>query len=64
MTAHVLLVDDSTTIRMVLAAELREAKFKVTPVPTLDGARRAIAQSRERDPFDLAILDLQLPDGD
>lgn len=64
MTGHVLLVDDSTTIRMVLAAELREAKFRVTAVPTLDGARRALAQSREQTPIDLAILDLHLPDGD
>ncbi|MDI3282633.1 response regulator [Polyangium sp. 15x6] len=64
MAPHVLLVDDSTTVRMVIAAELREAGFRVTPVPTLDAARRAFAQYRERDPFHLAILDLLLPDGD
>jgi len=64
MPNHVLLVDDSATVRAVIPAELREAGFCVTPVPTLDGARRALAQSRDRDPFDLAILDLQLPDGD
>jgi CheY-like chemotaxis protein len=64
MAAHVLLVDDSTTVRMVIAAELREAGFRVTPVPTLDSARRAFAQYRERDPFQLAILDVLLPDGD
>lgn len=61
---HILLVDDSTTVRMIIAAELREAGFRVTPVPTLDGARRALGQSNARSPFDLAILDLQLPDGD
>lgn len=64
MAAHILLVDDSTTVRMVIAAELREAGFKVTPVPTLDAARRALTQSRDRDAIDLAILDLSLPDGD
>ncbi|MRG95370.1 response regulator [Polyangium spumosum] len=64
MAPHVLLVDDSTTVRMVIAAELREAGFRVTPVPTLDAARRAFAQYRERDPFQLAILDVVLPDGD
>lgn len=64
MAPHVLLVDDSTTVRMVIAAELREAGFRVTPVPTLDAARRAFAQYRERDPFQLAILDVLLPDGD
>jgi CheY-like chemotaxis protein len=64
MAPHVLLVDDSTTVRMVIAAELREAGFRVTPVPTLDSARRAFVQYRERDPFQLAILDVILPDGD
>jgi DNA-binding response OmpR family regulator len=63
-SAHVLLVDDSTTVRMVIAAELREAGFRVTPVPTLDAARRAMSQSSEREPIDLIILDLTLPDGD
>jgi len=63
-SSHVLLVDDSTTVRMVIAAELREAGFRVTPVPTLDAARRAIAQAGSRDGIDLIILDLTLPDGD
>lgn len=63
-SAHVLLVDDSTTVRMVIAAELREAGFRVTPVPTLDAARRALLQSRSRERIDLVILDLSLPDGD
>lgn len=62
--AHVLLVDDSTTVRMVITAELREAGFRVTPVPTLDAARRALAQARNREAIDLVILDLSLPDGD
>jgi CheY-like chemotaxis protein len=64
MAPHVLLVDDSTLVRMVIAAELREAGFLVTPVPTLDAARRALSQYRERGRFDLAVLDLTLPDGD
>lgn len=63
-SSHVLLVDDSTTVRMVIAAELREAGFRVTPVPTLDAARRALAQSGSREAIDLIILDLTLPDGD
>lgn len=64
LSAHVLLVDDSTTVRMVIAAELREAGFRVTPVPTLDAARRALNHSGNREPIDLVILDLTLPDGD
>ncbi|HRI63766.1 MAG TPA: response regulator [Polyangium sp.] len=63
-SAHVLLVDDSTTVRMVIAAELREAGFRVTPVPTLDAARRALTQASSRGAIDLIILDLTLPDGD
>lgn len=63
-SAHVLLVDDSTTVRMVIAAELREAGFRVTPVPTLDAARRALTQASVREAIDLIILDLTLPDGD
>ena len=62
--AHVLFVDDSTTVRMVITAELREAGFRVTPVPTLDGARRALSQAKHHAAFDLVILDLSLPDGD
>jgi CheY-like chemotaxis protein len=62
--AHVLLVDDSTTVRMVIAAELREAGFRVTAVPTLDAARRALGQAKGREAIDLIILDLSLPDGD
>ncbi len=62
--AHILLVDDSTTVRMVITAELREAGFRVTPVPTLDAARRALTQTRTKEPIDLIILDLTLPDGD
>jgi CheY-like chemotaxis protein len=63
-SAHILLIDDSTTVRMIITAELREAGFRVTPVPTLDGARRALAQAKTREPIDLIILDLNLPDGD
>ena len=63
-SAHILLVDDSTTVRMVIAAELREAGFRVTPVPTLDAARRALTQASERESINLIILDLTLPDGD
>lgn len=62
-SVHILLVDDSTTVRMVLAAELREAGFHVTAVPTLDAARRALRPSSTRSAIDLMILDLTLPDG-
>lgn len=62
-SAHILLVDDSTTVRMVIGAELREAGFRVTPVPTLDAARRALAQAGSREAIDLIILDVTLPDG-
>jgi len=62
-SAHVLLVDDSPTVRMVLAAELRDAGFRVTGVPTLDAARRALKRASTQNPVDLMILDLMLPDG-
>lgn len=47
----------------MITADLRDAGFLVTPVPTLDGARRALAQ-RGRAPFSLVVLDIMLPDGD
>lgn len=62
-SAHVLLVDDSPTVRMVLAAELRDSGFRVTAAPTLESARRALKRANAQNAVDLMILDLTLPDG-
>ncbi|WP_437971376.1 response regulator [Sorangium sp. So ce260] len=60
MKPHVLIVDDSLTIRMDLRSLLRGAGFVVTACET-----RALAQKvlRAR-AFSLVILDVLLPDGD
>ncbi|MCW3846582.1 response regulator [Sphingomonas sp. LB-2] len=60
MSARVLIVDDSLTVRMSLMEALFEAGFAVTTVPTVAEAREALAL----EPFELIILDVRLPDGD
>ncbi|MDP2315116.1 MAG: response regulator [Pseudomonadota bacterium] len=60
MRPHVLVVDDSLTVRMDLGDTLQNAGFAVTLCATLDEARRALARVR----FALVVLDVLLPDGD
>jgi len=57
---RVLVVDDSLTVRMDLRDALEEAGCDVTLSESLQTARAAIA----RGPFDAAVLDVLLPDGD
>ncbi len=60
MTARILIVDDSLTIRMDLAEALEEAGFSATPCASIEAARaQLVAQS-----FVIAIIDATLPDGD
>jgi len=47
-SAHVLLVDDSTTVRVVIAAELLEAGFRVHPAPTADFSRPSLTPGDKR----------------
>ncbi len=60
MTAEVLIVDDSLTVRMDLKETLETAGLHPVLCATLEEARAALA----REPFSLVILDLLLPDGD
>ena len=61
MTApRVLVVDDSLTVRMDLEEVFRSDGFEVVACDCLASARAALA-ARE---FDLAVLDVILPDGD
>lgn len=54
-----LLVDDDEGGRMVLAALLEDAGYQVREAGTLAEARLAL----EEGPWDVALLDVQLPDG-
>lgn len=60
MKPIVLIVDDSLTVRMDLKEALEAAGFDTATSATLAAARHACRQQR----FDLAILDVLLPDGD
>ena len=58
--ATILIVDDSLTVRMDLAEALETAGFQTVPCRTLAEARVALRSH----PIALAVLDIQLPDGD
>src|ERR1700730_10291725 len=58
----ILLVDDHDLVRYgtsMLLESLGEARYAITPCRSLDEARTAC---REHGPFDLVLLDLNLPD--
>lgn len=56
----ILVVDDSLTVRMELAEALESAGFHTLQCATIADARVALRSH----PIALAILDIQLPDGD
>lgn len=60
MKPHVLVVDDSLTVRMDLRGALGAAGFTVTTCETRRSGQKALAERR----FELALLDVILPDGD
>jgi DNA-binding response OmpR family regulator len=60
MTAPVLIVDDSLTVRMNLLDLLRDSGLEATACATIAEAQRELADHV----FDLVILDVLLPDGD
>ena len=60
MAAHVLVVEDSALVVGALQVLLEDAGHRVSCAPTV---REAIACAR-RDPPDVLLLDLTLPDGD
>jgi two-component system KDP operon response regulator KdpE len=57
---RILVVDDEASVRKVVARALHDAGYKVEAVGTRAGAIESLATRR----FDLALLDVQLPDGD
>jgi len=59
MTASLLMVEDETNLAETLSERLRSAGFKVLRAESMAAARRALAQAR----FDLALIDVGLPDG-
>ncbi|MBI2510969.1 MAG: response regulator [Opitutae bacterium] len=60
MKPSVIIVDDSITVRMDLKESFDAAGFDTTLCATIEAARSACS----RKTFDLAILDVLLPDGD
>ncbi|HVK72107.1 MAG TPA: response regulator [Kofleriaceae bacterium] len=60
MTAAVLIVDDSLTVRMDLAQAFTDAGWRVEACATAAEARAAVAAGR----FEVVVLDVVLPDGD
>jgi len=60
MSGTVLIVDDSLTVRMDLTEAFEAAGFCPIPCATAAEAREALT----REPVDLVILDVMLPDGD
>jgi two-component system NtrC family sensor kinase len=60
MTAAILVVEDSLTVRMDLLEILEAAGLSAQACDTMAAARQALARSR----FALVILDVLLPDGD
>jgi two-component system NtrC family sensor kinase len=60
VTQRVLVLDDSLTVRMDLVEAFTAAGFQPIPCSSIAEARSALARSA----VDLAVLDVQLPDGD
>ncbi|MDO9015974.1 MAG: response regulator [Deltaproteobacteria bacterium] len=60
MSAEILIVDDSLTVRMDLAETFEAAGFRAVPCATLAEARGALARGSAA----MMILDVHLPDGD
>jgi len=65
MTASILIVDDSLTVRMDLVDAFTEAGFQVRACASAAEARLELArQDQARLSIDMVILDVLLPDGD
>ena len=57
--AHILLIDDDATLRETFGALARRLGHDVTWAGSLEEGRQALGRGR----FDVALLDLGLPDG-
>ena len=60
MSAKILIVDDSLTVRMDLDEAFRSAGFHTLPCGSIAEAKETLGRER----IDVAILDVVLPDGD
>lgn len=60
MSARILIIDDSLTVRMSLSGLLNGNGFETLAVADLEAARAVLRQEQ----FALSILDVELPDGD
>ena len=58
-TVSLLMVEDDANVAVTLAERLRGSGFAVTPAASVAAARAALAATR----FDIALLDVGLPDG-
>ncbi|MFO7963231.1 MAG: response regulator [Desulfobacterales bacterium] len=58
---HVLVVDDNPTSREIFKKMLESFTFKVTLAASGEEGLRAVAQSIEKGPFDIIIVDWKLP---
>lgn len=61
--ARILSVEDSEDYQMFIAQALEPLEFEITKSYDVKNALKAI-DGAERDPIDLVILDIMLPDGD
>ena len=60
MPTQVLVVEDDSSLRLAVTDNLQDEGYEVTAVGSLTNARAALA----RQPFEVVVLDLMLPDGD
>lgn len=63
MQEQILVVDDESSVRQVIAQLLSLEGYRVTAVDRVAAAREKIQESRGSHPFEAAIVDIRLPDG-
>ncbi|MBO6504442.1 MAG: response regulator transcription factor [Kordiimonadaceae bacterium] len=61
----ILIVEDTKSVSMLLAATLKREGFRVDVAETIEGARQLLKRNAELQcKYDLALVDISLPDGD
>lgn len=61
----ILIVEDTKTVSMLLAATLKREGFQVDVADTIAGARKLLEKKAgKQSKYDLALVDISLPDGD
>ncbi len=62
---HILVVEDTKSVSMLLAATLQRVGFRVDVAESLRAARQLLSQKEKSQiKYDLALVDINLPDGD